>query len=221
MFIKVNDAELYYEKEGTGQPLIMLHGNREDISIFSEARSFLKKSYALYLVDSRCHGKSSNPESLTYDAIASDVIAFIEKLELKRPVLYGFSDGAIAALLVASRRPCLISGLIASGANSKPEGLKRSFYYALKIKSLFFWNKYDALMLSGPCITREDLAKITVPALITAGENDAIRRKDTLFIASSIKDSKLLILKGENHSSYVVRSPKIAGIILSEFTSLR
>ena len=34
MYIRVNGVELYYEVIGEGYPLVMLHGNREDCSIF-------------------------------------------------------------------------------------------------------------------------------------------------------------------------------------------
>ena len=37
MFIHVNGVRLFYEKQGTGEPLILLHGNEEDHRIFDEA----------------------------------------------------------------------------------------------------------------------------------------------------------------------------------------
>ena len=37
MFIHVNGVRLFYEKQGTGKPLILLHGNEEANDIFTEA----------------------------------------------------------------------------------------------------------------------------------------------------------------------------------------
>ena len=59
MFVKVNDVDLYYEKMGTGRPLIMVHGNSEDHTIFNEAAEVLKDRFTVYLPDSRNHGQSS------------------------------------------------------------------------------------------------------------------------------------------------------------------
>ena len=42
MFIHVNGVRLFYEKQGTGKPLILLHGNEEDHRIFDEAIELLK-----------------------------------------------------------------------------------------------------------------------------------------------------------------------------------
>ena len=59
MIAKVNGVELYYEKTGAGRPLLMVHGNGEDHSIFNEAVKELKRDFCCYTVDSRGHGRSS------------------------------------------------------------------------------------------------------------------------------------------------------------------
>ena len=58
MFITVNGYRLYYEKHGEGRPLILLHGNGQDHTIFDRALPLLEKSFCCYLVDSRGHGQS-------------------------------------------------------------------------------------------------------------------------------------------------------------------
>ena len=47
MFIHVNGVRLFYEKQGTGKPLILLHGNEEDHRIFDEAIELLIKHYTV------------------------------------------------------------------------------------------------------------------------------------------------------------------------------
>ena len=166
MFVKVNGIELYYEVVGNGRPLIMLHGNREDHSIFEKAAERLKEYHTIYLPDSRCHGLSGNPEKLTYNLISDDVIAFIEALKIEKPLLLGYSDGAIAALYVAAKRSDLLSGVIAAGANSHPKGLKRYVYRGLKLKVLFARDKYDYLMLNGPNLKKSDFKIFTIQKLV-------------------------------------------------------
>ena len=63
---------------------------------------------------------------------------------------------------------------------------------------------------------KEELESINIPVLITAGEKDLVKRSDTEFIASSIPDSKLMIIPSEHHESYIVHSDKIAKIIIEE-----
>lgn len=50
MFIRVNGVRLFYEKQGTGKPLILLHGNEEDHRIFDEAIELLKNTILFMLL---------------------------------------------------------------------------------------------------------------------------------------------------------------------------
>ena len=45
MFIGVNGIQLFYTKTGQGRPLIMVHGNSEDHTIFDEAIGVLKEHF--------------------------------------------------------------------------------------------------------------------------------------------------------------------------------
>ena len=67
MFITVNGLQLFYEQTGTGQPLVLVHGNGEDHTIFDEAVEYLKDSYTCYAIDSRNHGKSESSSELHYE----------------------------------------------------------------------------------------------------------------------------------------------------------
>lgn len=121
MLINVNDINLNCEVYGYGKPIILLHGNGETHNIFDKLIYKLEKEYTVYAVDSRCHGKSEYTKLISYDLMAEDVIEFIKKLNIKAPILYGFSDGGITGLLIAIKEPQLLSNLIISGANITPD----------------------------------------------------------------------------------------------------
>ena len=55
--------------------------------------------------------------------------------------------------------------------------------------------------------------RIKIPTIILAGEKDVIKRKHTKLIANKIKNSKLEIIKNENHGSYIIHTDKIFNII--------
>ena len=122
MNVQVNGVILYYEKQGSGPPLVLLHGNGEDGRIFDRTAEVLAPHYTVYTIDSRCHGKSSRNVPLSYDLMAADVLAFSKALKLEKPVICGFSDGGIVALLAAIRAPELPGALIACGANTGAPG---------------------------------------------------------------------------------------------------
>lgn len=99
----------------------------------------MQVNYTVYALDSRCHGKSDNPDKISYNLMAGDTIAFIKKLKISKPILYGFSDGGIVGLLIAIKEPDILSNLIISGANITPDAttkldtiLTKLFYFLLK-----------------------------------------------------------------------------------------
>ena len=59
------------------------------------------------------------------------------------------------------------------------------------------------------------MASISVPTWIVAGEDDLIRREHTEFMARTIPSAQLMIIPGENHSSYIEHSAKLAPFISS------
>ena len=208
MIIGVNGIQLYYTKTGHGRPLIMLHGNGEDHTIFDEAVGVLKEHFTCYCVDSRGHG-------LHYKDMAADMIAFMSELDLYDAAFYGFSDGGIAALLAAmdcSR----ITNLVVSGANITTKGTTLPFRLFLKVSSLGKYDPLIELMKNEPDIPPAELSRIRVKTLVTAGSRDLIRESETRLIAESIPNARLMILKGETHGSYIVHSTKIADILLKE-----
>ena len=213
MLVKVNNININYEVCGQGSPIILLHGNQETHEIFDKLIEKLQVNYTVYALDSRCHGKSDNPDKISYNLMAEDTIAFIKKLKISKPILYGFSDGGIVGLLIAIKEPDILSNLIISGANITPDATTKLNTILTKLFYFFTKNKLIKMMLDEPNIPLEDLQRITIPVHVLAGEKDVIRLNHTKLIADNIKNSTLEIVKGENHGSYIIHSDKVYGII--------
>lgn len=214
MKINVNNMDIYYKMVGSGAPLVMIHGNGETHEIFNEAAEVLSKHFTCYLIDSRGHGQSQKVTEYHYEDMAEDVYQFIQALGLQHVTYYGFSDGGIIGLLLASKYPKLLDKMIISGANSRPDAVKKWLGTALKIINCIHRNPLFELMLTEPHITKEQLQSIETPTLVLAGSKDLIIEEDTKFIASSIPNAVLKILDGEGHESYIVHKTKVAELIL-------
>lgn len=212
MYCSVNGIQLYYEKSGNGDPVILLHGNGESHQIFDTCIRRLAKNHTVYAVDSRCHGLSTDTPTISYDLMASDMIGFINTLQIERPVFYGFSDGGIIGLLIALQEPDLLGKLIISGANLEPRGLKMFSLSSMYLPALL-GNKLYRLMIKEPHISPLDLHRIQIPVVVLAGEKDLIRRQHTECIAQNIPHSTLEIIPGETHGSYIVHSEKLYPIL--------
>lgn len=49
---------MFYFEKGEGKPLILLHGNGEDSSIFEKFAERFSKDYRIIAIDTRGHGKT-------------------------------------------------------------------------------------------------------------------------------------------------------------------
>lgn len=213
MYIQLNGQVLSYEKEGEGRPLIFLHGNGESHEIWDRMIAEMAMDYTVYAIDSRGQGGSATPKEYHYKDMAADVIALIESLHIDKPVLCGFSDGAIISLLVALKRQDLLSAIVVCGANLNPKGLTGSA--RREIKALYKKTSHPlvGMMLVEPDILPDALTSITIPSLVCAGSNDMVKPKETKAITEHLGNARLHIFEGETHGSYIEHTDKLAPVL--------
>src|SRR4029077_7459036 len=73
----------------------------------------------VFALDGRGHGQTNNPtNTFSYRAMADDVAAFIQALNIDTPLILGFSDGGQIALDLGIRYPALARALVIVGAYS-------------------------------------------------------------------------------------------------------
>ncbi len=204
---EVNGVELAYVKRGEGDPLILLHGNGEDHSVFDRLIELYSENFTVYAIDTRGHGESGGKEA-SYEIFATDLMEFIRVQGLVDVSLIGFSDGGITAL-IAAIRGVEFKKLAILGANIFPKGLKGSIRFMYKLAYSLSHDERINMMLKEPNIEAEELNNVKCEVLILAGEKDMIAKKHTELIYQSLSKATLNILKGENHSSYVFDNEKL------------
>jgi predicted esterase len=204
MKVKANGINLFYKKSGHGHPLILLHGNRLDHSIFDELTEKLCEHYTVYAMDSRNHGQSDKAEDYSYDAMAEDVYELIQTLNLGKVFLLGFSDGAVIALHVALRHMDVLEKVAFLGLNLKPSDLneKSTNYYIKSYETTS--DPLFKLVLESPHIELSELNSITIPTLLIAAEKEMFR--DGLFdeLMTGFPDVIGKVMMGHKHESYLV-----------------
>jgi pimeloyl-ACP methyl ester carboxylesterase len=89
------DIELYYEDQGNGQPVVLIHGYPlSGASWERQTRELLAAGYRVITYDRRGFGGSSRVESgYDYDTFSSDLDALLTALDLHDVILVGFSMG--------------------------------------------------------------------------------------------------------------------------------
>lgn len=213
--VDVNGVTLHYAVAGEGKPVVLVHGNGEDHHLFdTEISQLVNAGYRVYAPDSRGHGANEPLLEYHYSDMAEDMFCFIKKLGLYKPALYGHSDGGIIGLMLELSHPGTLGVLAVSGTNLSPEGLEPSFLEEFTAKNQEEPDPLVTLMLTEPHIDPETLKNISIPVLVTAGENDLILPSETGLIGKNLPDSTVIILEGQDHGSYIADSEIMGGILI-------
>ena len=121
-YVEVGDLKIYYQEQGAGAPLVLLHGGLATGEMMWGARvAMLAQQYQVFVPDSRGHGRTNNPAGkLSYAQMAGDVAGFSDALGLQQPLVLGYSDGAQIAIELGLRHPDHARALVLGGAVTRP-----------------------------------------------------------------------------------------------------
>lgn len=217
-WVKVNGTRLLYAVRGPldGLPVVLLHGNGgSHKSMWTQAKRLALAGYRVYSPDSRGQGANPPLDEYHYEDMAADTFAFIRKLSLHKPAVYGWSDGGILALLLEMEHPGTCSLIAVSGANLFPDC--GDAFEDFKQWVLEQNTPVTRMMLEEPDINPAELKAIKCPALITVGDRDLISTEHTRLISDNIPGSELVVVKRATHGSFIKRNPRMGRLLLDFF----
>jgi pimeloyl-ACP methyl ester carboxylesterase len=196
--LKVNGIELYYERQGAGEPLLLLHGGSGCHENWVYAgRDQLVREYCLILPDARGHGRSTNPaKTITHRQCALDTLALLDHLAIKKCKAIGISMGANILLHVATSQPGRVEAMVlVSPAMYFPEQAravmrqipvenqpasewdtmrKRHKLGDEQIKAIWEWSRGMADSYDDMNFTPPSLSRISASTLIVYGDRDVL-----------------------------------------------
>lgn len=123
--------ELYYRKEGSGAPLVIVHGLYGSSDNWMNIGKRLAERYTVYMPDQRNHGRSPFSDEHTFDAMKADLYEFFEKHNIEKAILLGHSMGGKTAMWFAADYPEKVEKLVIADIAPKD-------YMLLKEDSQFY-----------------------------------------------------------------------------------
>lgn len=120
-FVDVQGIKTHYHEEGNGEPLLLIHGSGPGVSAWANWRlvfPVLSRHYHLFAPDVVGFGYTERAKHIQYSVHVwvEHMIAFMEKMNLKKVSLIGNSMGGALALHIAHRRTDLVKKLILMGS---------------------------------------------------------------------------------------------------------
>ncbi len=114
-FIEVDGVRLHYIERGTGEPLVLIHGNGTLIQDFTinGLVDRLSERYRVIVIERPGYGYSTRPRQLwTPRAHATLYQKALRQLGVERAIVLGHSWGTMVAVALALQAPALVRGLV-------------------------------------------------------------------------------------------------------------
>ena len=220
-YVEHAGSRIWYASYGAGRPVILLHGGLGHSGNWGyQIPALVENGYRAIVIDTRGHGRSTrDAQPFSYDLLASDVAAVMDRLGVERAALVGWSDGACTALLLADNSPARADRVFFFACNMDPSGAKDPMDFTPTVQRCFGRHVADYAELSAtpdqfeafadavglmqrtqPNFSADDLAAINVPVTIVHGEHDEfIKPEHAAYLAQTLPQATLVELPGVSH----------------------
>ena len=239
--VEVAGAKIFYTVYGKGDPVVLLHGGLGNSEHFGFQLPALVDKFQVIAIDSRGQGRSTKGKTaITYDQMAADVIAVLDKLAIERASVVGWSDGGEIALKLGIAFADRVDRLFVFGANYDANGSKsranrsatfaaysakcRSDYERLATSGVPYNGLVDALLplWRGPTgITKDQLRSIRAPVMMADGDHDEVIVLDQIEeMAKLIPNAQLKVFQDASHFA-LWQDPEGFNAAMVEFLTTR
>jgi pimeloyl-ACP methyl ester carboxylesterase len=235
-YVENDGARIWYAAYGSGVPVMLLHGGLGNSGNWGyQVPVLVEHGYRTIVIDSRGHGRSTRDEKpYSYDLMATDLLAVMDRLHIEKSALVGWSDGTCTSLVLAAKHPERVAGVFFFACNMDPSGTKE-FEFTPILKRCISRHMKDYAALSAtpdqfdafsdavglmqrtqPNYSAQDLARISVPVAIVQSEFDEfIKREHAEYLARSIPNAEFVYLTGVSHFAPLQRPEQFNAAILT------
>lgn len=144
-YVAVPEGRLYYEEQGSGEPLVFVHGHSLDRRMWREQVARFADRYRVIVYDARGYGRSSAQREGLLFTHADDLVALLDGLGIDRAHVVGLSMGGfITGDLLAIYPGRLLSATLSSGHIRSTPSVHEPMTdaeYAAKEEAIASWRK--------------------------------------------------------------------------------
>lgn len=238
-YVQLGDVKTWYDEHGTGDPLVLMHGGLVDARFFAPNLEPLAERFHVYTPERRGHGHTPDVDGpITYQLMADDTIAFLDKVVGEPADLVGHSDGAFVAMLVAMQRPELVKRLvmISGGFNKSGEAMPDMEWNVDEIFQFLgptygevspdgidhfgvVATKIGEMAASEPNLQASELAKIPQRSLVMFSDDDLVTMAHVVEMYEAIPNAELAVVPGTSHFLTQEKPALVNALVLDFLTN--
>jgi pimeloyl-ACP methyl ester carboxylesterase len=227
---------MYYEIEGTGDPLVFI----PPAFGFSGLKSFpsLVQNHSVITVDLQGNGRTADiPErAISVEQYAEDVVGLLKYLKISKADFLGESYGGDTAALIAIRYPEIVGRVVTYSATFAPPPntlnpetthydhpptaetkdvqFQRESYKKVAPDPDYWPNVYAKIgNIQWRGFSREELASVKVPILIVQGDHDFVRLEHSVETVRLIPKAELAVIPDAGHFALSSEQERVTPII--------
>ena len=152
--VQLSSGAFFYVTAGQGEPLLLLHGLGSCSLDWQPQIDFLAKSFKVYALDLRGHGQSPRITTpLHMVDLATDVIDFLDKMEIKSCGFVGLSMGGMVTFQTMALSPSRVKAAVL--INTAPEVLVKTWSVRLQLAMRLFLVKILGLPRFGAILGKK------------------------------------------------------------------
>jgi len=235
-FAPVNGLKMYYEIQGTGDPLVFI----PPAFGFAGRESFpeLAENHSVITVDLQGNGRTADirERPISIEQYATDVVELLKYLKISKADFLGESYGGNAATVIAVRYPEFVRRVVTYSATFAPPadtldpettrydqpptpettdiGFQRESYKRVAPDPSYWPRIYDKV---GSTVwkgfSKEELASIRVPFLILQGDHDFVRLEHSVETVKLIPHAELGVIPDASHFALSSEQERVIPII--------
>jgi pimeloyl-ACP methyl ester carboxylesterase len=234
-YVQLGDVNTWYDESGEGEPLVLLHPGGADARAWGPNLNALASHLHVFTPERRGHGRTPDVDGpMTYEGMAQDTIAFLERIVAGPAHLVGCSAGASVALVTALRRPDLarrlvvISGVFhrdgwnpeAIDPNAPPPDVLERGYAQLSPDGPGHYPVVSAKLArmnwEEPTLDKSELTGITSRTLVMLGDDDEVTLEHATSMYRAIPNAELAVVPGTSHG-LLHEKPDLCNQLLVDF----
>jgi len=235
-YASVNGLKMYYEMEGTGDPLVCIPPAFGYAGL--NRYPALIESHTVIMVDLQGHGRTADiPERpLSIERYAEDVASLLKYLGIAKAEFFGESYGGNAVLMIAARYPELVGRAATYAATFGPPQValnpktthfaepptaessyiqfQRESYKKVAPDPEYWPRVFDKLgNLHWRGFSKEELASIQAPVLIALGDFDFVRLEHAVETVNLMPNAELAVIPDAGHFALFSEPERVIPVV--------
>ena len=220
-YVAINGHPTWIADTGAGTPVLLLHGAFSNGDGLFDVFAPLAVDHRVVAFDRRGHGRTADTDApFHYADMTTETVGVLEHAGGDAAHIIGYSDGGIIGLLLALARPDLVRSLVLIGTNYHYDGVVPGAFddFGPDSDTFAFLQpgyaerspdggdhfavvvaKGVAMLTIEPTLTTDDLARIVMPALVMAGDDDMIEPVHTWSLYEALSKGQLAVVPGASH----------------------